>query len=265
MIPLHRENQLLDLEKKIGVTFLSKPLLDQALTHSSYAYETREKVPDNERLEFLGDAVLKLVISEYLYQKFPESQEGDLTKIRASVISDVTLAGVSRKIRLGRYMMLGANEKRTGGFDRKSNLANAFEALLGAVYLDGGIGKARDMVLMMLESEIEKVSKKGFIRDFKSALQELVQKKGWGLPNYSVVKETGPKHRRFFWTEVKVMGRALGTGKGPSKKESEQAAAKIALSAVKKIKGKSDIRKQMVSHLISVMKNKANTRKEKPE
>ncbi|MFC1559664.1 ribonuclease III [Candidatus Margulisiibacteriota bacterium] len=259
MISPRREKQLLDLEKKIGVTFLSKALLNQSLTHSSYAYESREKISDNERLEFLGDAVLKLVVSEYLFHKFPERQEGDLTKIRASVISDVTLASVAQRMGIGSFILLGANEKRTGGADRKSNLANSFEALLGAVYLDGGIGKSREMVLRFLTGEIDKVSKEGYIRDFKSALQEFVQKKGWGLPLYRVVNEAGPRHRRIFLMEVVIKGKSMGVGKGPSKKESEQAAAKIALSKVQK-------NKNSTTHkLISAVKRGINFKRRKPQ
>ena len=259
MISSKREKQLQELERKIGVSFLSKSLLNQSLTHSSYAYETKEKIHNNERLEFLGDAVLKLVISEYLFHKFPERQEGDLTKIRASVISDVTLASVAKEMKLGSYILLGENEKRTGGANRKSNLANVFEGLLGAIYLDGGIGRSREMALRFLISEIDKVSKEGYIRDFKSALQEHVQKKGWGLPNYSVLKETGPKHKRIFWTDVSVRNRIMGTGKGLNKKESEQAAAKIALLRIKKVKnGK---RFDLGKSLISVMKKKADIKR----
>ena len=148
-----REKELHEIEKKLGTSFLNKGILNQALTHSSYGHEA--KIPDNERLEFLGDAILKLVVSEYLYHKFPERAEGDLTKIRAAVISDDTLAAVGRRLFLGDYLLLSANEKRTGGARRKSNQANAFEAVIGAVYLDAGIGKVADYLrqrLLNLES-----------------------------------------------------------------------------------------------------------------
>lgn len=268
MISEQREKQLLDLEKKIGVSFLSKTLLDQSLTHSSFAYETHEKVPDNERLEFLGDAVLKLVMSEYLYNKFPDRQEGELTKIRASVISDATLASVAQKMKLGSYLLLGQNEKVTGGANRKSNVANAFESLLGAVYLDAGLGKARDLVLSLLSEEVDKVSKEGYIMDFKSALQEYVQKKGWGLPIYKVIGESGPRHKRIFLTEVKVKGRSMGVGRGTSKKESEQAAAKVAMSRIPKFQqkpGKMAKKVEAVKGLISAVKKKVNFQRRRPE
>jgi len=251
MLTPRREKQLQELEDKVGITFLNKSLLNQSLTHSSYAHESRNKLPDNERLELLGDAVIKLVISEYLYNKFPTYQEGDLTKIRAVAISDDILAVVSKKIKLGMYILLGSNERRTGGMDRKSNLANALEALIGAIYLDAGLGKARDVLLELLISEIDKISEVGYIKDFKSALQEFVQKRKWGLPSYHVIKEEGLKHKKVFWMEVKIRGQRQGIGRGANKKEAEQAAAKIALSRLTKSQGKvrsflSSIKKRIV-------------------
>jgi ribonuclease-3 len=226
-----REELLREFEKTLGTSFLHRLLLNQALTHSSYGHE--HKIPDNERLEFLGDAVLKLVISEHLYHKFPEKAEGDLTKIRAAVISDETLANVGRKINLGEYLLLSSNEKETGGTKRKSNIANALEAVIGAVYLDSGLGKSRELIIGFLNEEIEKVSQAGYIRDYKSALQEMTQKQKWDLPHYKVIKETGPKHRRVFWMEVKINGKRYGLGRGRNKKEAEQRAAMQALSRVK--------------------------------
>jgi ribonuclease III len=234
MLTPKREKQLQDLESKIAVTFLNISLLNQSLTHSSYAYESKIKIYDNERLEFLGDAVIKLVISEYLYNKYPTHNEGDLTKVRAVAISDDVLSIVSKRLGLGEYVLLGTNEKRTGGMDRKSNLANAFEALTGAVYLDSGLGKARDLLLTMLTPEIEKISKTDYMKDYKSALQEYVQKKKWGLPVYNVIKEVGPRHRKVFHIEVMVGGQKYGLGKGANKKEAEQAAAKVALNRLTK-------------------------------
>jgi len=251
MLTPRREKQLQELESKIGITFLNKSLLNQSLTHSSYAHESRNKLHDNERLELLGDAVIKLVISEYLYNKFPTYQEGDLTKIRAVAISDEILGDEAKKIRLGMYLQLGSNERRTGGMDRRSNLANALEALIAAIYLDAGLGKARDVLLELLIPEIEKISKEGYIKDFKSALQELIQKKKWGLPYYNVIKEEGLKHKKIFWMEVKIMGQVYGVGRGVNKKEAEQAAAKIALLKLTRPQGKirgfiSAVRKRIV-------------------
>jgi len=234
MLTSRREKQLEELEIKLGIPFLNKSLLNQSLTHSSYAHESKEKIGDNERLEFLGDAVIKLVISEYIYNRFPSHTEGDLTKIRAVAISDDILGTVAKKLKLGYFLLLGSNERRTGGMERKSNLANALEALVGAVYLDAGIGKARDMLLEMLVPEIDKISKVGYIKDFKSALQEFVQKKKWGLPSYHVLKESGLKHRKIFLMEVKIKGERYGIGRGVNKKEAEQAAARVALARVKR-------------------------------
>ncbi len=238
MLTPRRDKQLQELESKIGITFLNKSLLNQSLTHSSYAHESRNKLPDNERMEFLGDAVIKLVTSEYLYNKFPAYQEGDLTKIRAVAISDEILAVAAKRIGLGQYILLGSNERRTGGMDRKSNLANALEALIGAIHLDAGLGKARDALLELLIPEMDKISEVGYIKDFKSALQEFVQKKKWGLPYYSVIKEEGLKHKKIFWMEVKIKGIRYGIGRGANKKEAEQAAAKVALSRLTKPQNK---------------------------
>ncbi|MCU0641010.1 MAG: ribonuclease III [Candidatus Margulisbacteria bacterium] len=226
-----RERALQELEKKLGLSFLNKSLLNQSLSHSSYGHA--KGVADNERLEFLGDAVLKLVTTEYLYNKFPDRAEGDLTKIRAAVISDETLAQIAKKLLLGDFLLLSENEMKSGGQKRKSNIANAFEALLGAVFLDAGLGKARDLVLDALRDEIEKVSRAGYISDYKSALQEYAQKHKYELPHYRVIKESGPKHRRVFWMEVKVKGRRYGVGRGANKKESEQRAAAMGLKRIK--------------------------------
>jgi len=222
-----RARLLEELESKVSVSFLNKNLLNQSLTHSSYGNENSR--PDNERLEFLGDAVLKLVTSEYLYNKFPQHAEGDLTKIRAAVISDETLAKVGKKYEIGDYLLLSANEKKSGGQKRKSNVANAIEALIGAIYLDNGLGKSRDLIIEFLRDEVEMVSSAGYIRDFKSALQEYTQKRKWDLPHYRVIKESGPKHRRVFWMEVKIKGQRCGVGRGANKKEAEQKAAALAL------------------------------------
>lgn len=226
-----REKELHDFEIKLGVTFLNLNLLNQALTHSSYGHEKNR--PDNERLEFLGDAVLKLAATEYLYNKFPNYAEGDLTKIRATVISDETFARVGNRLGLGDILLMSANEKKSGGQRRRSNLANVFEALIGALYLDAGLGKARDVIIERLQVEIETVSRAGYIRDYKSALQEYAQKFKQQLPHYRVIKETGPKHRRVFWVEVRVRGKKYGLGRGGNKKEAEQRAAAMALKSLK--------------------------------
>jgi len=226
MISPHRKEKLEELEQKLGIKFHSENLLNQALTHRSYPCEVPdENIQDNERLEFFGDAVLKLAISQYLFNKYPSRPEGDLTKIRSTIVSDVTLAEVSKKLNLGEYILLSSNEKSSGGDSRTSNLANTFEALLAAIYIDQGIGKTIDFIVENLLADIEKVSQVGFIIDYKSALQEMVQKRKMGLPCYKVIKETGPKHNRVFSVEVKIKGKKYGKGEGLSKKSAEQAAA----------------------------------------
>ncbi|KAF0133191.1 MAG: ribonuclease III [Candidatus Saganbacteria bacterium] len=241
---MERNKELEELEKRLKMSFFNKSLLNQSLTHSSFAHEAG--VPDNERLEFLGDAILKLAISEYIYNLFPTKPEGDLTKYRATIISDDTLAKISESINLGEALLLSENERMSGGAKRKSNLANVFEALLGAIYLDAGIGKARDFILEHLRGEVERVSKEGYISDFKSTLQEFVQKKKWDLPHYKVVMESGPRHNRIFEIDVKIKGRALGKGRGANKKEAEQKAAQQALKRLK-LEEKKPITKGVVS------------------
>jgi ribonuclease III len=251
MLTSRREQQLAELEAKLGLSFVNKTLLSQAFTHSSYAHESSDKIFDNERLEFLGDAVIKLVISEYLFNKYPSSQEGDMTKVRAVAISDDILFLVSKKLKLGEYLLLGANEKRTGGAERKSNLANVFEAFIGAIYMDSGLGKSRDILLELLIPEIDKISSTDYMKDYKSALQEYVQKKKWGLPSYHVVKESGPKHKKMFSIEVMIKGVRHGVGQGQNKKEAEQASAKVALLKLTRPQGKiktlfSSIKKKII-------------------
>ena len=225
MLSQERLKQLEELETKLGLSFQNKDILNQALTHSSYAYEEKLENADNERLEFLGDAVIKLAISQKLFGQFPDKSEGDLTKIRATVVSDQTFASIAREIEIGNYLLLGANERKTGGRKRKSSTADAFEALIGAIYLDAGIEKASDFLNKMLDPQVLKVSQEGYVSDFKSSLQEIVQKNKWGLPQYKMVKETGLRHKRVFLVQVKIRSKVYGIGRGGSKKEAEQRAA----------------------------------------
>jgi len=242
----HRQEQLRELESKLNTRFSSDELIDQALTHSSYVNETKKAgLLDNERLEFLGDAVLKLIISEYLFKSFPEKAEGDLTKIRAAVVSDLSLSDIARQIDIGKYLMLGKNEKNSGGDRKKSNLANALESIIASIYLSSGFEEAKKVVIGLLKGAIENASSEGFMIDYKSALQELCQKNRWGLPFYKVAKELGPKHKRVFLIEVKIKGARHGSGRGLSKKEAEQNAAKQTLEKINsgdpKNKGISDM------------------------
>ncbi len=229
-----RQEQLRELEAKLGTRFFSEDLVDQALTHSSYVNEYKKPgISDNERMEFLGDAVLKLVVSDYLFEHYPDKDEGALTKIRAAVVSDLSLSEISKNLNIGSYLLLGRNERSSGGEKKKSNLANALEAVIAAIYMGTGIDEAKRVVMNLLKEPIEKAAAEGFIIDYKSALQELCQKSKWGLPFYRVAKELGPKHKRIFVIEVKIKGLGYGTGRGLSKKEAEQNAARATLSKLK--------------------------------
>ncbi|MBQ4312895.1 MAG: ribonuclease III [Clostridia bacterium] len=215
------------LEKRIGYTFRDKELLRTALTHSSYANEMH-RGECNERLEFLGDAVLSIVVSEYIFNHYRNKKEGDLTKLRASLVCESTLAGFARQLRLGDFLLLGKGERRTNGADRPSILADGFEALIAAIYLDGGMDSARRFVLEYTEPEIlsPKVRKTS---DYKTTLQEIVQQSSGEILEYVLVGESGPDHNKHFVAEVHLNSNVIGRGGGHSKKEAEQQAARAAL------------------------------------
>lgn len=221
-----------ELEKRIGYEFKDQLLLKTALTHSSYANESRSNIPDNERLEFLGDAVLGMVIADYLFEIFGQFREGDLTKIRASIVSERSLAEIARSNDLGKFLYLGKGEANTGGRDRNSVLADAVEAIIGAVYLDSGLIVARDFIIRLFTPIMKKSFEgKGF-QDYKTNLQEILQKDSDKEIIYRVVKERGPDHAKEFLVEVCHDDKAIGMGKGKSKKEAEQNAAKEALEKI---------------------------------
>jgi ribonuclease-3 len=220
--------QLSDIQQRIAYTFHDDTLLEQALTHKSYANENR--VPyHNERMEFLGDAVLSLVISKYLMTACPDSAEGDLSRFRAAVVSESALATISREIGLGEYLLLGKGEDQTGGRNKDSLLADCLEALIASVYLDAGIDTAEAFVIRVFEAVIKKTCTSGGLLDYKTALQELCQERLKQLPEYRIVSETGPDHQKQFKIEVWIKGQFSGRGMGKSKKEAEQRAAKQAL------------------------------------
>lgn len=226
-LTLTRVDVLKDFQKVFQIDFQNLELLDAALTHCSYA-KTGADIADNERLEFLGDAVLKLVISEYLFKRFPGQDEGFLTKIRAVLVSDSVLADIGARYELGEYLLLSRNEERNGGRARKSNLANCVEAVIAAYYLDSGLECARDFILRLYEPFISGDLEHADYQDYKSVLQEKIQALGWKLPEYHVIQETGPEHEKTFTTQVRV-GKGLrkyrNSGQGKTKKESEQRAA----------------------------------------
>jgi len=222
---------LTDLEECIGYAFTNKDLLIRALTHSSYANESnKEHGPNNERLEFLGDAVLETVISEYLYKNYPDMPEGELTGLRASVVCESVLVKKSVELSIGEYLFLGKGEERTGGRRRNSILADAFEAIAGAVFIDGGYARAKKFLIAHLSGEI--VVKRGVykIDDHKSYLQELIQKNDAANVRYQIVNESGPDHEKVFTARAVYRDRVIGEGTGRTKKEAEQCAARIALS-----------------------------------
>ncbi|RKD34403.1 ribonuclease III [Thermohalobacter berrensis] len=225
-----RKKQLIDLQNKIKYNFKDLNLIDRALTHSSYANENKDKnIKNNERLEFLGDSVLGLVVSNYIFEKYPNYPEGELSKLRALVVCEPSLANVAKKIELGKYLSLGKGEEATGGRERVSILADAFEALIGSIYLDGGFKNAKNFVLSNLSKLIEEAVKGKLFLDYKTQLQEEVQKDSNDKIKYNVIDEEGPDHRKTFYVEVRVGNNVLGEGKGKSKKEAEQCAAKAAL------------------------------------
>ena len=219
-----------ELEKKLNYTFRDPALLSEALSHSSYANEHRAAhLNSNERLEFLGDSVLGFVTAEFLFVQHPDLPEGDLTRIRAALVCEQSLYEVARKLELGKYLKLGRGEEAGGGRERTSILADATEAVFAAVYLDGGIGAASQLIhRVLLDAEKEEAVEERR-RDYKTALQELVQRTPGRTITYQLVEETGPDHCRVFVMEVSVDEQVSGRGEGRSKKEAEQAAAKAAL------------------------------------
>lgn len=227
-----REASLNMFQEKLGYKYKSHGLLQEALTHSSYANEHRTKgVKDNERLEFLGDAILDLIISEYLFVKYPSMPEGDLSKIRASIVCESSLAKIARKIALGQYIVLGKGEDMTGGRERSSILADAFEAVTGSLFLDGGFDEAKTFLYQTLVADVELTEHiETLYTDYKTLLQEAIQKKSMNPIHYEVVGEEGPDHDKHFFVEVYHEEKCLGRGIGKSKKEAEQDAAQKALN-----------------------------------
>lgn len=218
-----------DLQNKIGYQFKNPALLNEALTHSSYANEHKSQhIKYNERLEFLGDSVLSIVVSDYIYKNCPELPEGELTKLRASLVCEKSLYEFAKKIDLGKYLILSKGERNNGGADRPSILSDAFEALIAAIYIDGGITPASKHILNFVIPAI-KNSKKKKINDYKTTLQEIIQKNPGERLEYVLVKESGPDHNKHFVVEVHLNSNVIGKGGGRSKKEAEQQAAREAL------------------------------------
>lgn len=223
------------LEKDLGYSYKNKNNLLLALTHSSYANENKsEKLQSNERLEFLGDAVLNIVISEYIFKNNESLSEGEMTRIRASIVCEASLLRCSEELNVGKYLLLGKGEEITGGRTRVSILSDAFEALIGSIYLDGGFEYAKSFILRKMKDIIDKASEGSNFVDYKTQLQEFVQKNAGSSVNYEIVDEQGPDHNKLFVSNVMVSDRILGSGRGRSKKEAEQNAAKAALEKLVK-------------------------------
>ena len=227
-----------ELQKVIGYEFTKTELLKQALTHSSFANEKHKKQSDNERLEFLGDAVLELVSSEFLYQNYPKLPEGELTKFRASIVCEPTLALCTQDIDLGKYLYLGKGEDLTGGRKRKSILSDALEAVIGAIYLDGGFEAAKTFIYRFILVDIEH---KKLFHDSKTILQELVQGTYKEELRYVLLEEVGPDHDKQFIVEAHMGGRVIGHGIGHTKKAAEQQAAYEALLKLTPKSGKQTV------------------------
>jgi ribonuclease-3 len=230
--PMTQIPSIESLQTSLAYRFTNKLLLEEALTHSSYVNERKPaEGSHNERLEFLGDAVLSLVMSEYLASRLPHYPEGALSKLKAKLVSESSLARVARRLKLGEHLRLGRGEERSKGREKDSLLSDAIEAVIAAVHLDGGFAASRAVTLRLFEDELRSAveDRRPGAEDYKTQLQEWCQKRYDQLPRYDIVRESGPDHDKVFEVQVSVKGHALGTGIGRSKKEAEQSAAKQAL------------------------------------
>ncbi len=227
----NRIRQLSELCARLGIVMQDLSLLDMALTHTSYAHEARGTVKPahNERIEFLGDSVLSVIVSTYMYEHFPELDEGQLTKLRAHLVCEASLHEYARKISLGDYLLLGRGEELSGGRERPSLLADAFESVLGAYYLDSGFACAQKYLLGLMRDEIDDICAHGVCSDYKTYLQEYLQRDGDIAISYRLKGSSGPEHNKIFSSEVLVNGEIIGSGSGHAKKDAEQHAAKDAL------------------------------------
>ncbi|MDR1364422.1 MAG: ribonuclease III [Oscillospiraceae bacterium] len=219
--------KLKKFEEKLGYKFKDNKLLRIALTHSSFTNEFGTNSKNYERLEFLGDSVLSLIVSEYIFFKFPKMLEGELTRLRSSLVCEKTLKIFATDIDIGNFLFLSRGEERSGGRQRSSILADVFEAVIAAIFIDGGLEPVKKIVLKFIEQQLENLNNSA--RDYKTEIQELVQAKGEHVINYVVLSESGPDHDKEFTIELKIDGNTVGIGKAKSKKEAEKSAAKEAL------------------------------------
>jgi len=220
-----------ELQTRLGYTFKRHALLRHAITHASFTHEQGlDSSESNERLEFLGDAVLELCISDFLYHRYSNMSEGDLTKRRASLVCETSLAGIARSLKIGSFLLLGQGEAREGGREKESILSDALESILGAVFLDGGMEEVRHVILRLFEPIADKATRQ--VKDHKSTLQEILQKQSQETAIYTITHEEGPPHQKIFTAQASHQGKILGSGTGGSKKIAEQAAAKMALEGL---------------------------------
>lgn len=231
-MPKETDNRYASLEKAVGYRFRNQLLLEEALTHPSRANEVQGKVADNQRLEFFGDAILDFLVSHLLFDRFPGAREGELTRMRAALVDEMNLARVAAALDLGAYLALGKGEEKSGGREKRSILADACEALLAAVYLDGGITAARRVVTKLFAAALAAVPAGSVSRDYKTELQELAQARFAAAPDYELIATEGPDHDRSYLVRVMLNGAPAGDGRGSSKKEAQQAAAREALAVL---------------------------------
>ncbi|MFP4363417.1 MAG: ribonuclease III [Spirochaetia bacterium] len=230
-----RKKLLQLFEKNAEIRFRRLELLNLAFSHRSYANEDPATLENNEKLEFLGDSVLGLVVSEYLFRLLPDKNEGDLARIKSFVVSEDSLADIARNIKVNNFILIGKGEEYSGGRTKKAILADAMEAIIGAYYIDSGFKDAKKFILKYLVPEIEKVLEDKHKKDYKTLLQEYVQKHFKTYPKYNLEKKTGPDHNKTFWMKVQIKNNSYGPGSGKNKKEAEQNAAAIAYEALTNI------------------------------
>ena len=231
-VSAERKKELQAFERHAGVRFKRLGLLNLAFAHRSYSNETANTSGNNEKLEFLGDSVLGLVVAEHLFATLPDKAEGDLAKIKSFVVSEESLAKVAARLEVDRYLLVGRGEEYSGGRKKKAILADAMEAIIGALLVDSGMKSARKFVLEQLVPEIDLVLQNRHRKDYKTLLQEYVQKKYKTYPKYHLTRRSGPDHNKTFWIEVRINDESFGPGQGKNKKQAEQAAAKLAYEAL---------------------------------
>jgi len=244
-----RKRELSLFQKHVGIRFRRLQLLNLAFSHRSYTNEKQNSSENNEKLEFLGDSVLGMVVSDYLYTQLPDMDEGDYARIKSFVVSEDCLSVIAKKLKIDNFILIGKGEEYSGGRSKKAILADCMEAIIGAYYLDSGLKAVKPFILGNLIPEIEKVLANKHKKDYKTLLQEFAQKHYKSYPKYVVVKKSGPDHNRIFWVEVVVNGKTYGPGQGKNKKEAEQHAAGSAYSELSS--GEFSVRSTASSNLLN--------------